>query len=138
MPTQPKLYPKGTVNHERLNAVLVRWEQAVYANANIEDVVGDDVDDVAKELTDSREAVLELLRDARVVVEAPQSTRWEYVIGKKLKDWATAIMQNRAVTREAARTHIEYAVSILTAREYPAITPTRPDAQLDHLPEGSH
>lgn len=133
MPTQPNehLYPKGSVNHERLKTVLVRWEQAVYAQ---EDAIGDDADAAVKELNESREAVLELLRDAKVVADAPESKRWEYVIGKVLKDWATALMATGELTREKAREVILVNVMSSTARAQAA---RRAVADHDHLPEGS-
>lgn len=33
----------------------------------------------------------------------PESKRWENVVGKAVKDWTTAIMASRGVTREDAR-----------------------------------
>lgn len=138
MPTQP-----NTVNHERLSAVLVRWEQAVYANT--EDNIGDDVDAVAKELTESRDAVLDLLRDVRIVVENPDSDRWEYVVGKALKDYATALMGVLGKTRAEARELILHRLAVLTAELTRVETQTICSADigkvsviLDHLPEGSH
>lgn len=141
MPTPP-----NTVNHERLSAVLARWEQAVYANT--EDNIGDDVDAVAKELTESRDAVLDLLRDARVVAENPDSPRWEYVIGKALKDYATALMGTLGKTRAEARDLILHRIAVLTAELTAVETRTMCTADtchvgctiapLDHLPEGSH
>ena len=33
------------------------------------------------------------------------STRWEFIVGKALKDWATALMQF-GMTRDEARVHV--------------------------------
>jgi hypothetical protein len=36
-------------------------------------------------------------------VEERSSDRWEYVVGKALKDWVTAVMIEKRITRAEAR-----------------------------------
>ena len=150
MQTQPK--PDNSVNTQRLKKVLGRYESAVAENA---EGLSDESD--VKELETARAELLDILREARIVVENHDSPRWEYAVGKALKDWATAIMENRGVTRAVARERIMDAIKLMTATEYPSLNPnvvreyivqgaesgriqtSEPNfTQLDHLPEGSH
>jgi hypothetical protein len=78
----------------------------------------------------------ELLRFRNATAGDP-GRRWEHIIGKVLKDWATAIMRTNRNTRAEAR---EIILTLITAlknvEESKAFLLTKFDT--DHLPEGSH
>lgn len=46
-----------------------------------------------------------------------ESDRWEFVVGKALKDWVTAIMVKRNLTRELARKYVLDEIKILTLED---------------------
>lgn len=96
---------------DTLLAVLTRYEGAV----NACEVDGDDSDAAVKELEAAREGLLAVLRkalDVELNTESDtlnprhDSKRWERVVGKAIKDWTTAIMAARKMTREKAREHV--------------------------------
>lgn len=70
-----------------------------------------------------------------------ETKRWERVCGHALKDWATALMNNRGVTRAEARKQILGIIAAETCNEQ-ALSVANAEARaarlLDHLPEGSH
>lgn len=46
-----------------------------------------------------------------------KNDRWEYVVGKALKDWVTATMAKRGVTREEARKIVLDDIKISTLQD---------------------
>jgi len=151
MQTQPNDSKETNgINRKQLKEVLTRWEGAV--NACERD--GDDSDTAVKELTDSRAALLDLLQEAKLVLDNPNSPRWQHIAGKALKDWATAIMETRGVTRAVARENILNMIAAWTTVEISKAAGVIPETSsitmcsadigkvspvlLDHLPEGSH
>jgi hypothetical protein len=49
--------------------------------------------------------------------ETNVSTRWEFVVGKALKDWVTATMLKRKVTRDEARKIVLDEIKILALHD---------------------
>lgn len=45
------------------------------------------------------------------------SDRWENVVGKSLKDWVTAVMATRKITRDEARKVVLTEIKALTFQE---------------------
>jgi hypothetical protein len=139
--------------HEDFLDRFARYEAAVKR------VYQDHDSDGLKELESARQSLADISRKAHAAFDAKHvPAEGDRLFGKALKDWATAMMENRGVTRAVAREKIMLAIQMLTAREYPALTPNvvreyelidpyvvgetdpRVHAMLptDHLPEGSH
>jgi hypothetical protein len=102
---------------------LTRYETAIRAAA--ESQYSDD--EALAELKAARQSLSDLSRVAKAAFDAkftpPEGDR---LFGRALKDWATAIMENRGVTRAVARERILEAIKLMTTREYPALNPNVP------------
>jgi len=49
--------------------------------------------------------------------EREKGDRWEHVVGKAVKDWVTATMQKRGVTRAEARKIVLDDIKIITLQD---------------------
>ena len=112
-----------------------------------------------KELSSARQSLSDITRIAKAAFDAKFEAINDRPMGKALKDWATAIMKNRNITRDNARAFILEGIKVMTKIENEPVDPvfnvegaqsgriqsSEPNfteverrAQLDHLPEGSH
>jgi hypothetical protein len=131
---------------------MARYEAAVKA---VFGTLSDNGPEAVKELSSARQSLADLNRVAKAAFDAKFEAVNDRPMGKALKDWATAIMAHRHITRDNARAWILDAIKVMTGieNEQPNFTEvdreavdaniraTHPDfrgVQLDHLPEGSH
>jgi hypothetical protein len=99
---------------------LARYEAAVKRIYEDKDITRESV----AELSSAKQSMSDISRIAKAAFDEkftpPEGDR---IFGKALKDWATAMMENRGVTRAVARDRIMAAIKLMNAREYPALTP---------------
>ena len=120
---------------------------------------GNGGEEVVKELKAARQSLSDLSRIAKAAFDAKFEAVNDRPMGKALKDWATAIMANRHITRDNARAFILERIKVMTKIENEPVDPmfniegctsgriqsSEPNfteverrAQHEHLPEGSY
>ena len=145
---------RGVTEHDhtygRFLDRMARYEAAVKA---VFGTTSDNGAEAVKELSSARQSLADLNRVAKAAFDAKFEAVNDRPMGKALKDWATAIMANRHITRDNARAFILERIKVMTKIENEPVDPmfniegctsgriqsSEPNfTQLDHLPEGSH